>query len=210
MDAENGENVEKAGASSGGRRRSRAKRGGRRRRGASEDVTEQAEAVAREADALAEAVEERERFKALLQRAQADLVNYRKRVQVEQEQVRRTARRNVIVRFLDVLDDFDTALDELAAGNVDAGWLEGVAGIKRKFTAILAAEGVERFDAEGVAFDPRLHEALLRTATSEHSVDTVLRVLRCGYKQDGDVIRPAQVEIAAGAEGAEGAEGTSS
>jgi len=54
-------------------------------------------------------------------------------------------------------------------------------------------------------FDPRLHEALLRTLTAEHPADTVIRVLRCGYKQDGEVIRPAQVEIAAPPEGAEGA-----
>jgi len=169
-------------------------------------VAEQAEAVAREADDLAEAVEEREQFKALLQRAQADLVNYRKRVRAEQEELRKSARRGVIVRFLAVLDDFDTALDGPATEGVDKGWLEGIEGIKRRFVSILTAEGVERFDAEGSVFDQRLHEALLKTETPEHPPDTVLRVLRCGYRQDGEVIRPAQVEIAAApAEGGEGA-----
>ena len=202
MDAENGENVEEPGASQGGKRRPRGRRGGKARHEGPGDVTEQAEAVAREADELAEAVQEREQFKALLQRAQADLVNYRKRVQAEQEELRKSARRSMIVRFLDVLDDFDTALEGPAAEKVDAAWLEGVKGIRRKFTSILEGEGVERFDAEGSVFDPRFHEALLRTPTPDHAVDTVIRVLRCGYKQDGDVIRPAQVEIAAGAEGA--------
>ena len=191
------ENTEETQASRGGKRRSRGRRGGKGRRGAPGDVTEQAEAIAREADELAEALQEKEQFKALLQRAQADLVNYRKRVQVEQEGLRKSVRRDVMVRFLAVLDDLDTALDGPAAEGVDAGWLEGVEGIKRKFTAILTAEGVERFDAEGSVFDPRRHEALLRTPTLEHPKDTVLRVLRCGYRQDGDVIRPAQVEIAA-------------
>ena len=203
MDAERPED---AGTPQGGKRRSPGRRGGKSRR-ERVDVTEQAEAVAREADELAEALEEKEQFKALLQRAQADLVNYRKRVQEEQDQVRRSARRGVILRFLGVLDDFDAALDGPQAQGVDAGWLEGVEGIKRKFMSVLAAEGVERFDAGGSVFDPRLHEALLRTLTAEHPADTVIRVLRCGYKQDGEVIRPAQVEIAAppGGEGAEGA-----
>ena len=197
MDAERPED---SGAPQGGRRRTPGRRGGKGR-GERVDVTEQAEAVAREADELAEALEEKDQFKALLQRAQADLVNYRKRVQEEQEQVRRGARRGVILRFLEVLDDFDAALDGPLAQGADAGWLEGVEGIKRRFMSALAAEGVERFDAEGSAFDPRLHEALLRTLTAAHPADTVIRVLRCGYKQDGEVIRPAQVEIAAGAEG---------
>ena len=195
------ENQEDAGASRGGKRRQRGSPGGKHRQQPKdvvpEDVMKQAEAVVREADELAEAVQEMERFKALLQRAQADLVNYRKRVQAEQEQLRQSSRRDVIVRFLPVLDDFDTALNGPAAANVDAGWLEGVEGIKRRFTSILAAEGVERFDAEGSVFDPRFHEALLRTPTAEHPADTVLRVMRCGYKQHGEVIRPAQVEIAA-------------
>lgn len=208
MGAENDENVEQRGASEGGKGRSRGRRGKKARHERPGDVTEQAEAVALEADELAAVVEEREQFKALLQRAQADLVNYRKRVQVEQEELRKSARRSMIVRFLDVLDDFDTALEGPAAENVDVAWLEGVRGIRRKFTSILEAEGVERFDAEGSVFDPRYHEALLRTPTSDHAVDTVIRVLRSGYKQDGDVIRPAQVEIAApGAESDESDEG---
>ena len=198
MDAERPED---AGKPQGGKRKSR---GGKGRRELM-DVAEQAEAVAREADELAEALEEKEQFKALLQRAQADLVNYRRRVQEEQEQVRRSARRGVILRFLGVLDDFDVALDGSPTQGVDAGWLDGVEGIRRRFTSVLAAEGVERFDAEGSAFDPRLHEALLRTLTAAHPADTVMRVLRCGYKQDGEVIRPAQVEIAAAPEGAEDA-----
>jgi len=198
------ERPEDTGTPEGGRRRAPGRSGGK---GHDErvDVTEQAEAVAREADELVEALEGKDQFKALLQRAQADLVNYRKRVQEEQEQVRRGARRGVILRFLEVLDDFDAALDGPLAQGADAGWLEGVEGIKRRFTSALAAEGVERFDAGGSVFDPRLHEALLRTLTAEHPADTVIRVLRCGYKQDGEVIRPAQVEIAATPEGAEGA-----
>jgi len=197
------ENPEEAGAAEGRKRKSRGRRDGKRRRPPEDvgDVVEQAETIAREADELAEALQEREQFKALLQRAQADLVNYRKRVQAEQAELKKSARRGVILRFLAVLDDFDTALDAPAAESVDAGWLEGVAGIKRRFTSILAAEGVERFDAEGSVFDPRFHEAMFKTPTAEHPADTVLRVLRCGYKQDGEVIRPAQVEIAAPPEG---------
>jgi molecular chaperone GrpE len=157
------------------------------------------------ADELAQAVHERDEFKALLQRAQADLVNYRKRVQAEREEVRKGARRAVIVRCLEVLDDFEAALDGPAAQGVDAGWLEGIEGIRRKLVAMVEAEGVERFDAEGSVFDPRYHEAVLRTPTADYPAETVIRVLRCGYRQGGDVIRPAQVEISAAPEGGEGA-----
>ena len=175
-------------AKAGGRR-------SRRKRAAAEEP--QAREAAAEDEQLAEALGEKEQFKALLQRAQADLVNYRKRVHTEQVEIRKNARRDVITRFLAVLDDLDTALDGPGAGGVDAQWLEGIEGIKRRFESILATDGVERFDAVGSAFDPRQHEALMRTQTSEHGADTVLKVLRPGYKQGSDVIRPAQVEIAA-------------
>ena len=64
-------------------------------------------------------------------------------------------------------------------------------------TGILAGEKVDKFDSVGEKFDPRFHEALLRTETDDHPPDTVIRVMRAGYKLGDDVLRPALVEVAA-------------
>ena len=145
---------------------------------------------------LEEAQREKDQFRALLQRAQADFVNYRKRMQTEQEAARRNAIRPLILRILEGMDSFDAALDAELIRDVDDRWVQGMRAIRRTFEAILTDAGVERFDAEGQAFDPRFHDALIRTETMSAAPDTVLHVIRPGYKLGDDVLRPALVQVA--------------
>jgi len=60
---------------------------------------------------------------------------------------------------------------------------------------ILAAEGLERIDAQGAPFDPERHEALMQSGTGEGE-PVVADVLRPGYTLKGRVIRPAGVKVA--------------
>lgn len=145
---------------------------------------------------LAEALREKEQFKKLLQRVQADFINFRNRANDEAEQARRSGARRIAVRVIEVLDLFDAALSPMAVAGVDANWAEGVCAIQRSLVSALAAEGVERLKADGEKFDPRRHEALISTPTAEHAPGAIIRELRPGYTHQGEVIRPAQVEVA--------------
>lgn len=145
---------------------------------------------------LAETLREKDEFRALLQRTQADFINYRKRVQSEQKDIKRQATRPLIMRLLNVMDEFESALSGAAAEGVESSWLDGVEAIRKNFTAALSSAGVERFAVTGVEFDPNMHEALMTRSTTEHAPNTVMNVLKPGYVQSEDVIRPAQVEIA--------------
>lgn len=140
---------------------------------------------------------ERDQFRSLAQRVQADFVNYRKRVDSEREDVRRQANRDLLLRLLPALDGLDLALKDEVTNEVDQKWVEGVRAVRRSLDSILGPEGVEAFGAEGEHFDPRLHEAIGRVPSAVAPPDTVLRVHRQGYRLHGDVIRPALVEIAA-------------
>ena len=146
---------------------------------------------------LEEATREKEQFKRLAQRAQADLINYRKRVQQDAEEGQTRAVRRMALRVLDVIDQLDVALAPEVTTSVDAAWVEGVKAIHRNFLHAVQQEGFERFDSEGEQFDPARHEALISTPTTEHSPGTVIRQLVAGYTHKGDVVRPARVEIAA-------------
>lgn len=146
---------------------------------------------------LEEAEREIEQFKRLAQRGQADLVNYRNRVRIEQDELQGRVTRRVGSRFLDIVDQFEHALAGEASNGVDRQWVDGVQAIYQKFLAALSTEGFERFDVEGEQFDPRRHDALLATPTSDHAPNTVIRQITAGYTHRGDVVRPAQVEIAA-------------
>ena len=146
-------------------------------------------------DEMAEALREKEQFRRLAQRAQADLVNYRRRIEGEQESSRLRNQQRIVLRFADVIDQLDVALSSDKLDNVDGSWIEGVAAIQKIFVNAMMAEGFERFASVGETFDPRRHEALLSTATSEYEPDTVVTELRPGYMRNDEVVRPAQVQI---------------
>ena len=163
-----------------------------------QQATESAEASsdAPENDELAEALREKDQFRALAQRAQADLVNYRRRIESEQDESRRRNQQRIVLRFADVIDQLSVALSEDNLKDADASWLEGIQAVHKNFVSALAAEGFERFECVGEDFDPRKHEALLSRPTPDYEPNTVLTELRAGYMHGDEIVRPAQVEIA--------------
>lgn len=147
-------------------------------------------------DELAEALREKDQFKRLAQRAQADLVNYRRRIEGEQEASRLRNQQRIVLKFADVIDQLGVALEAEGVESADSGWLEGISAIQKNFVNALASEGFERFECVGEDFDPRKHEALLSSPTSDHKPNTVITELRPGYIHNDEVVRPAQVQIA--------------
>ncbi len=155
---------------------------------------------------LEEAARERGQFRALLQRVQADFANYRRRTEDEQRESQDTASGRVILRLLPVLDDLERALSAgpNSPSGAEARWIEGVQLIARKYRSALEAEGVERIQAYGMAFDPREHEVVSYTETAEHPQGTVLSVVQDGFRFNGKVLRPALVAVAKAPEGPKG------
>jgi molecular chaperone GrpE len=147
-------------------------------------------------DEMAETVREKDQFKRLAQRAQADLVNYRRRIESEQESSRHRNLQRIVLKFADVIDQLDVALGSDLMNDADPNWLEGITAIHKNFVNAVSSEGFERFDCVGEEFDPRKHEALLSSPTADHAPDTVVTELRPGYMYNGEVVRPAQVQIA--------------
>jgi molecular chaperone GrpE len=141
------------------------------------------------------AIRERDELKVLVQRVQADFVNYRNRVAVEHEEIRRNSTRRMAVRVLDSVDQFETALGAGRPDGVEDSWFDGFDGIRRSLLQVLSSEGIEPYETAGDLFDPRLHEALLTAESDEVPASTVLMVLRKGYKMNDEVIRVAQVQI---------------
>ena len=146
-------------------------------------------------DELVEALREKDQFKRLAQRAQADLINYRRRIETEQQSALVRNQQRIVLRFVDVIDQLTVALKSDSLDEVDTGWLEGLNAIHKKFLSELSFEGFEQFDSLGEEFDPRKHEALLSSITADSEPNTVIAVLRPGYTHNSEVVRPAQVEI---------------
>ena len=146
---------------------------------------------------LEEAERERSQFKEMALRAQADLTNYRRRVEEEREEHNRAVAGRFVLKLLPVLDDLQRALDNTPADAKEEPWIEGIRLIERSVQSVLASEGVSQMDgAEGQPFDPWEHEAVFSVDTEDREEGTVVSVVRKGYRHHSKVLRPAQVSVA--------------
>ncbi len=60
---------------------------------------------------------------------------------------------------------------------------------------ILKALGVEPVDTVGAAFDPELHEAIMREPNDDVPDGTVLLEFRKGFRMGERLLRPAMVKV---------------
>ncbi len=130
------------------------------------------------------------------QRARAEFVNYKRRVEREREEQYARIAADIIARYLTVLDDFELALQGRPTEGDAAQWAEGIELIYNKLKAILEAEGIEAIDPQGQIFDPNLHEAISQEESPDHKEGEIIQVLQKGYKLGDRVIRPARVRVA--------------
>ena len=145
-------------------------------------------------DPMEDMERERDQFRALAQRAQADLVNYRRRVAEERQELQRNANSSLILKFLAVVDDFERAIAMLPEDA--AGWQEGLMLVKRNLDNLLESEGVSKIEAAGKPFDPWEHEAVHYLETPDADDGTIIEVFRDGYRLHDRVLRASQVMVA--------------
>jgi molecular chaperone GrpE len=138
-----------------------------------------------------------EELTAALQRERADFANYRRRTDAERADYARFAKSDLITKLLEVLDNFDRALETVPAELRDQPWVEGIWLVERKLRDILASEGLEEISTVGKPFDPHVHEAIGHVASSEPE-GTVVDEVRKAYKLHDKIIRPALVTVASG------------
>ncbi len=127
------------------------------------------------------------------QRAQAEFVNYKNRVQRDNEITYISMKGDVIRKVLPVLDDLERALQNRPA---DDAWTNGIELIARKLQSVIEGEGAKRIEAEGALFDPNLHEAISHEPADGVESGHVIAVVENGYMLGERVIRPAKVRVA--------------
>ncbi len=130
------------------------------------------------------------------QRERAEFLNYKKRVERDLEGARALAAATILTRYLAVLDDIERALKDRPTDPDVQAWVEGIQLIQRKLQAILEAEGVEVIPAEGLMFDPTIHEAVTFEPGDGFREGQVIEVLQRGYRIGDRILRPAMVRVA--------------
>ncbi len=160
---------------------------------AGEVLTEAGAAVLAGPSGALEAAEFKDRWL----RAEAELQNFRKRAQRNQEDAIRFAEDRVFVEMIEQLDDLERALDAAGAAGVPKAWAEGVRLVAQRISDYLVRQGLQVIPAQGVSFDPALHEALLEVAPPPGvEPGAVVEVVRKGSQRNGRALRAARVVVA--------------
>jgi molecular chaperone GrpE len=145
--------------------------------------------------ALAEEKEKTAKHLANWQRAQADLINFKKRSEQEKTENAKFSNSSLIASLLPVLDDFERALGNVAPKTAGAKWVEGIDLIYRKLLVALEGQGLSKVEVEGKDFDPAFHHAVLREEGEEGKV---IEELQKGYMLHDRLLRPAMVKVGKG------------
>ena len=145
---------------------------------------------------LEEAKREASQNMDLAQRAQAELVNYRRRAEEERINAGKFLNARLITKLLPVQEELDLAITHADDQGTNASWLEGIKLIQRKLVNLLESEGVAPIEGVGTTFNPLEHEALGTEESAEHPPGSIIQVLRSGYRLHDRVIQPAQVIVA--------------
>lgn len=142
---------------------------------------------------------ENESLRAQYMRIAADFDNYRKRQSRDQEDQRLQITCTTLSEILPVVDNFDRARQQLNPQSEEAQNLHrSYQNLYKQLVDVFKQLGVSPMRVEGEAFDPSLHEAVLREASEQHPEDVVIEELQRGYHLDGRVLRHALVKVSMG------------
>jgi len=128
-------------------------------------------------------------------RAQADLVNFRTRVERD-----RAANRDAVIA--EVIRSMLPALDDLARAEAHGDLTEGapLTIVAQKLRGAFERFGLKQIGEKGEAFDPAFHEAVVQLPSADATANTIADVIEPGYILGDRLVRAAKVAVAVPAE----------
>lgn len=131
-----------------------------------------------------------------LQRVRADFENYRKRVEIEKDQAKKSGQYSAVLKLLPVIDNIERAIAHLPDDLKDNAWAQSVAGLTKNLDKSLEGLNVKRISSKvGDVFNPDLHEAIQFDEDAEGDKEVIAEILQAGYTLDGHPIRHAMVKV---------------
>jgi len=123
-------------------------------------------------------------------RAEAELKNFRTRVERD-----RAANREIVIA--EVIRSLLPAIDDLDRADAHGDLVEGspLTIVAQKLRAGFEKYGLAKVGEKGERFDPKLHEAIVRIPSGDVEFDTVADVIEPGYLLGERLIRAAKVAV---------------
>ena len=128
-------------------------------------------------------------------RAQAELVNFRTRVERD-----RAANREAVIA--EVIRSMLPALDDLARAEAHGDLVEGapLTLVAQKLRGAFEKYGLKQVGEKGEPFDPAFHEAVVQLPSPDATSNTIADVIEPGYVLGDRLVRAAKVAVSVPAE----------
>jgi len=142
---------------------------------------------------------EHETLNSQYMRIAADFDNFRKRQTRDQDDLKIQLTCTTLSEILPVVDNFERARQQLNPEGEEAQALHrSYQGLYKQLVEVLKNLGVAPMRVLDQAFDPSLHEAVMREPSNEKAEDIVIEELQRGYHLNGRVLRHALVKVSMG------------
>ncbi len=142
---------------------------------------------------------EHETLNSQYMRIAADFDNFRKRQTRDQDDLKIQLTCTTLSEILPVVDNFERARQQLNPEGEEAQALHrSYQGLYKQLVEVLKQLGVAPMRVVDQAFDPSLHEAVMREPSDEKAEDIVIEELQRGYHLNGRVLRHALVKVSMG------------
>ena len=125
-------------------------------------------------------------------RLMADFQNYKKRVEKEKKDLYSYANEKLVTELLDVLDNFERALDQEGQGD---SFKEGMEMIFKQLGDVLKKSGLAEIPALGEEFDPNFHNAVMHDEDDSDASNQVIEEFQKGYMYKDSVVRHSMVKV---------------
>lgn len=154
-----------------------------------EEVVEVQEEQLSEVDQLKQDLDQANEAKL---RALADFKNFQKRSYENEVRATSGAMARVVRAILPAIEQMNMAIEHAGDDAVVRGFQMARDGLLQG----LAECGVETIDPEiGDAFDPQMHEAMMRQDAEGMDTDHIVMVMQSGFRLGDIVISPAKVSV---------------
>lgn len=125
----------------------------------------------------------------------AEFDNFKKRTNRQFQELMRSANEDLILQLVEVVDNFERALEAAKTSDDFESFHQGVEMIYDHLQEVLKKQGVKEIEALGQKFNPNVHEALFQLEGGDLPEDMVVELVQKGYMLNDRLIRPAKVAV---------------
>ena len=128
-------------------------------------------------------------------RISAEMINTLRRKDEDTARVMKYANESLIEDILNVVDNFDRALNQNSNSEDVVNYQKGMQMIYDNLINILEKYEVKEIEALDKEFDPTYHQAVMTDHVDGKKDNEIIEVLQKGYTYKDKVIRPAMVKV---------------